>query len=160
MPVNKKREDSRFYKIWGDMKQRCLNKNNISYHHYGGRGITVCEDWIPYQGFYEDMWKSYCEHVEKYGVEQTTIDRIDVNKGYNKDNCRWATRSEQNVNTRNKKTYIATNLTTGEEIEFVNCVQFCKDNYFNRSAVLECLAGRFKKHRGFSFRYKKGNVLK
>lgn len=80
------------YNTWDAMKQRCTNENNTSWANYGGRGIFVCEKWLSFDGFCEDMLKSYSEGLE--------IDRIDVNKGYFKENCRWVNKSLQAFNKR------------------------------------------------------------
>lgn len=73
------------------MKDRCLNPNHQAYKDYGGRGIAVCEKWMKFEGFIEDM-----------GMRPTgmTLDRIDVNRGYYKENCRWATPKQQSSNSR------------------------------------------------------------
>jgi hypothetical protein len=75
------------------MKARCQNKANKAYPRYGGRGITVCERWLHISGFLEDMQEGYREGL--------SLDRIDNDKGYNKENCRWATAIEQARNKRN-----------------------------------------------------------
>lgn len=85
---------TRVYHIWENMKQRCLNKNKTSFHLYGGRGITLCEEWMVFQNFYDDMGLPN---------KDQSIDRIDNEKGYSKVNCRWATPREQS---RNKRTNI------------------------------------------------------
>lgn len=75
------------------MKARCTNPNNPDYHHYGGRGITVCDEWLSYDNFYE--W------AMSNGYDDTlSIDRIDNNKGYSPDNCRFVTIKEQCRNRR------------------------------------------------------------
>ena len=61
------------------------------FEYYGGRGITICDKWLKFEGFYEDMHEGYADKL--------TIDRIDNDKGYFKENCRWATRKQQNRNT-------------------------------------------------------------
>ncbi len=83
------------YRIWDAMIQRCTNKNNKKFHHYGGRGIVVDEKWKNFQNFYRDMFPSW--------VEGLTLDRIDNDKGYNKQNCRWVTMLQQNRNKRNNR---------------------------------------------------------
>ena len=75
------------------MKERCQNKNAPNYKHYGGRGINVCEEWSGFQGFYN--WAI----INGYD-ECLSIDRINVNMGYEPSNCRWATQKEQINNCR------------------------------------------------------------
>jgi hypothetical protein len=93
-------KDTRFYKIWGGMKQRTCDQNHSMYPQYGGNGIKISERWMNFQNFYEDMFEGYVKHVKKHGEKNTTIDRINNKKGYTKGNCRWATYSVQNKNRR------------------------------------------------------------
>jgi hypothetical protein len=94
---------TKFYKIWKAMKGRCRNPKTNGYHNYGGRGITVCERWINFKNFKEDMLASYLEHVEKHGEDNTSIDRVNVNDHYHPENCKWSTLYEQNNNRRTTK---------------------------------------------------------
>jgi len=96
---------ARFHQIWDNMKQRCSNKNNDRYRVYGGRGISVSERWLDFLRFKEDMYQEYLEHSEVHGEKNTTIDRINNNLGYYKENCRWATRKLQAMNQRNTILY-------------------------------------------------------
>ena len=80
-------------RLWSMMKDRCYNINNKSYHDYGGRGITVCEQWInSFASFYHDM-----------GDRPTgkTLDRINNDGAYSPSNCKWSTYHEQGHNKRN-----------------------------------------------------------
>ena len=87
-----------FYAKWNSMHNRCENPAQERYPRYGGRGIKVSENWRDFLPFRDDMYESYLFHVKKYGSENTTLDRINVDGDYCKENCRWATRSEQAFN--------------------------------------------------------------
>jgi len=81
--------------VWNHMIQRCYNPNRSCYPRYGGRGITVCERWWQFEGFWKDMRPSY-----KPGL---TLERINNEAGYFPANCRWATVREQNRNRRDNR---------------------------------------------------------
>lgn len=92
------------YGIWQSMIRRCHNKTDKTYQFYGARGIYVCDRWInSFTNFYQDMGQ---RPSEKY-----SIDRIDNNKGYYKENCKWSTSKEQS-NNRRKCKYINYNNKT------------------------------------------------
>lgn len=85
---------TRLYRIFGAMKQRCYNKNHDKYHYYGGRGITICQDWL-------NDFMSFRTWAYSNGYsEDLTIDRIDNNGNYEPSNCRWVDDKIQHRNTR------------------------------------------------------------
>ncbi len=86
---------TRIHRIWANMKRRCLNKNDSAYKNYGGRGISVCEEWLnSFQTFHE--WAMHNGYND-----MLTIDRIEVNGNYEPLNCRWVSLKEQQNNRTN-----------------------------------------------------------
>ena len=83
---------SKEYQCWSHIKKRCLNPNHKQYNNYGGRGITISDDWLKFENFFNDM--GLCPNNYE-------IDRIDNNQGYFKGNCRWV---DKKTNCRNKRT--------------------------------------------------------
>lgn len=86
---------SKSYNAWSHIKQRCTNISDPSYHRYGGRHISICKRWLKFENFLDDMGEP--------PTRDHSIDRIDNNGNYCKDNCRWATSEQQARNRRNNK---------------------------------------------------------
>jgi hypothetical protein len=79
------------YRSWASMKTRCMNPDAQNFKYYGGRGITVCDEWLTFANFYVDMGDR---------PEGTTLDRIDPDGDYEPGNCRWADKLTQARNKR------------------------------------------------------------
>ena len=125
-PVIHGMSNSRLHKIWQNMKTRCYNKNNTAYKNYGARGIAVCDNWKnDFQSFYN--WS-----ISNGYKDTLTLDRIDNNKGYSQNNCRWVTRKQQNRNTRRTRKYTIDGVT--------KCLKdWCKFYNIRYSTVLDRL---------------------
>ena len=125
---NKYPSNHRLNRIWVAMRQRCSNQNNIEYKNYGARGISVCNEWnnpqTGYDLFYEwSMKNGYADNL--------TIDRIDNNKGYSPDNCRWLTHKEQQSN-RSDNHFITFNGTTKTVSQWAEYLGIKRDTLFAR----------------------------
>ena len=111
-----KKCDEKLYGIWNDIKQRTGNKNNPRYADYGARGITVCAEW-------QENFLAFRAWALTHGYQEgLSIDRIDNDKGYSPDNCRWATDIQQANNKRNNHvvTYQGKSFTLAEWAKELN----------------------------------------
>jgi hypothetical protein len=141
---------TRFWRLWSNMRQRCQKPYHISYKDYGGRGISVCNRWDKFENFRDDMYESYLKHCEEFGVNNTSIDRINNNNDYEPLNCVWATCLEQGSNKRNNVNFKAISP-KGEEYIAKNINEFARNNNLHRAGITDCLAKRYNTHRGWSF---------
>lgn len=133
------------YSSWQNMKARCNNPNFTAYKDYGGRGIKVCQRWYKFENFFEDMGKK---------PRRLTIERINNEKGYCLQNCKWATRKEQSNNQRdqiNQIWFFGFNLNTGEWDESNNQTEFATKHNLCRSSITLCLSGKYRQHKNWIF---------
>ncbi len=117
------------YNSWYGMIQRCTNINHASYHNYGKKGITVCESWLKFENFIKDMGN-------KPGKEYS-IDRIENDLGYCKENCKWSSRKEQNNNQSSNRKVI--NIITNEE--YTSIADAAESNSMNQGTLYAQLTG-------------------
>lgn len=115
------------YYAWHSMKDRCLREKHPCYHRYGGRGITVCDRWVnSFQNFLDDMgFKPY---------KKATLDRVDNNKGYYKENCRWVDFSVQN-NNRSNNVFISYKDKTLSKAQWARLLKIEPTNFQNQIKI-------------------------
>lgn len=129
-----KEKHPHFYQKWKSLQQRCLNNPvAVNYKNYAKKGIKV--EWKNRTEFIKDMYESYLLHVHEHGEKNTTLDRIDNNKGYYKENCRWATWSQQ---LKNRSPYVLKNKL---DLETVKIIRFLRERYQWKYAALAKLYG-------------------
>lgn len=96
------KRQSRLYSVWASMKERCLCNSSYAFHYYGERGITICDEWLDFENFYNWAVSAGYDQSAKRG--ECTLDRIDNDKGYEPCNCRWVSMKEQGNNRRKRGT--------------------------------------------------------
>jgi hypothetical protein len=164
-PRTIKRRPTRLYQIWLDMKQRCYNSRIARWKYYGGKGISVCDEWHEFDSF------AFWALQHGYNAD-LTIDRIDSNKNYAPVNCQWITRSENTIKAHlgTKHSVLTKNLLsrakTGEKnpaakpcmcVEtgciYSTAVEAGKSLGFTGSAITNVLKGRQKTAGGYTWVY-------
>lgn len=130
------------YDIWMGMIARCENPKHASYKHYGGKGITVCEAWKDFEIFKEE--------IGNRPTLKHSVDRIDNNKGYYKENCRWATHIEQGRNRSNNRIieYNNEKKCATEWAEILNVKSYTLFKYLERNTFEEAYKHYMQKKSG------------
>lgn len=132
--------NKRLCKIWNCMLDRCYNKNNEHYKHYGERGIKVCDEW-------KSNFENFIEWAKNNGyADNLTIDRIDVNGNYCPQNCRWATIKEQANNKRNNNfiTYNGKTQTIAQWSRELNIKRGCLELRYHKGWEVEDILNPIK----------------
>ena len=112
--------DTRPYRIWKGMVERVTSKKSPDWRNYGGRGIKCASEWLRFEAFWRDMREGYSDDL--------TLERIDVDGHYCKENCRWASTEEQQANKRNNRRV----SWQGRE---VHLAQLCREAGVSRGAI-------------------------
>jgi hypothetical protein len=143
-----------FYHKWQTMKDRCDNPNNKSYKHYGGRGIGYPPRWDDYINFKEDMYLKYLYAKKQLKMKQISLERIDVNGNYCKENCTFIEKSEQAKNTRkSNRKFLAINKTLHISLITNNQHKFAKDYNLEAPNISKCLLKKISQYKGWQFTY-------
>lgn len=128
--------NTRLYNIWCDMKSRCLNPNERAYKWYGGKGISVC-----------DEWKSDFAQFKNWALnngynDSLTIDRIDSNKNYCPNNCRWITYKKNVERAKRRYSGVVKNMQTNEVHRFKSLSEFARKYDLNAHSVQQAAKKR------------------
>lgn len=146
-----KTKDEIFYSRWQAMRTRTTNENYWAFSEYGGRGINS-DEFENFIDFYDLMYESFLVAAEKFGKKNVSLERIDNNKSYSKDNCKWIHIKEQQSNQRKVKMFKAISP-SGEVYITRNVTKFCEEHGLNRQTVSDVLNGRSTNHKGWKFTY-------
>lgn len=149
-----KTTDRAFHQRWLGMKQRIYNPNYRCAHRYAGRGLTC--DYTVFADFRDDMYDSFIAHVNAFGLSETTLDRIDNDKGYVRGNLTWSTHMEQVHNSSKcieARPFKAISP-SGEILFGTNQCQFAREHPpLNDKQINAVLHGRFKSTLGWKFEF-------
>lgn len=146
-----------FKNIWSNIKTRCNNKNRVTSKFYIGKGITYDPKWELFSGFQEDMEQEYLVAKQKHGDMKLSIERLDNDGNYCKENCTFIPWKWQYMNRGGKQVgfsdFIATEIYGNVSYYSDNLSQFCREKELDERAVQRCLSNERNKHHGFTFSY-------
>lgn len=141
--------DPIFYNRWQGMRTRTTNPNYEHANCYSGRGIDS-EEFKYFIDFYDAMYESFIEKANEIGKNNTSLERINFNKGYTKENCTWIHKNEQQGNTRTVVHFIAIFPDGHSEIH-KNVNKFANEHGLDANTILDAMNGRISQHRGYKF---------
>lgn len=130
------KRDERLYRIWYNMQTRCYNKKHERFPCYGGKGIKVCDIWLnSYEAF--KKWA-----LNNGYTDELTIDRIDSDKDYCPDNCRWISLSFNSIRANGENVKYKAISPEGEVYLLTGYTLFCKEHGLNRGNVSSMINGK------------------
>lgn len=143
--------DTPVYYVWQAMRARCSNPKNPKYHIYGGKGITVCDEWQTFEGFWKDMEDGY--------VKGLTIDRKESNKGYNKENCQWLSHSKNSAKTDKVRPITQYHVVQKPSYDLIEIKQWpsalsaAEELGLTAAHITVVCQGKRKTHGGYAWKY-------
>lgn len=140
--------NKRFYRIWCNMRTRTTNKNHEHYNDYGGRGISsnAFENFID---FYDSLYESYIEACNIFDENNVSLERLNVDEDYTKENCTWIHISDQQGNKRSTVEFSIT-FPNGKTEIHKNISKFANENGLNINSLTDLINGRLKTYKGFT----------
>lgn len=142
--------DDVFYTRWRVMRERTCNPRYEHYDRYGGRGISS-EEFSLFIDFYDAMYDSFCEAAERIGDKHNvSLERIDFNWDYTKENCMWVDVHEQPGNTCKTVDFMVT-FPDGHTEQHRNITKFCREHGLDSSSAFSCISGEYTQHKGYKF---------
>lgn len=144
------KSNTKLYRTWWGIKERCYKEYHSSYKNYGAKGIKICDEWLDFLTFYD--WS-----INNGYNDTLTIERIDSTKDYSPNNCEWITLSEnvarsnkETVRRKSKFTYIGVDP-EGNTHEFSNAQEFGRENNMNGLSIARVARGERKSYLGWKF---------
>lgn len=157
--VERTPEELKFYGIYRKVKSRTSGKIDDSIKSYVEKGIKLCEEWKTFKGFKVDMWESFLEKLNKYSLSEISIDRIDPNGDYTKENCRWANYVTQALNrdfTKHPKNNPILCIRGSDEYKIItyNAKQFSRRIFGTPNChIVDVCKGKRPQEKGWNFSY-------
>lgn len=145
-----KTANKRFHSEWCALRTRTTNPNYEHYDDYGGRGIKS-DSWRYFIDFYDDMYKQYLEAINKYPGSIISLERVDVDGDYCKDNCKWIPLEEQKSNMR-KTVYFEIEYPDGTTETCRNIRGYALSHNLNPTCLSDLVNGRLRTYKGLKGR--------
>ena len=144
------------YKLWHNMMSRCYNKKHFAYKNYGAKGVKVCDNWLTYSGFINDidLIEGWSEELFINGALSLDKDKNGNSKIYSLRNCSFISKEENNKYKPNQQRTMIAISPLGEIYEFTNQSEFARNHGLTQTSIADCLRGKCKTHKKWKFKYK------